>query len=1248
MNTMMMQSSGGLDPQQSNQTLFDDMCKLQSLIKHEQNLQQLFYKEKEDYCQKIGNQHIDYYKQQLSYMNEHDMFLQSIQHDQFPHIPMTKIERVLETKPQTHFGEAFKRIQSLLFMLRENEDVYEVFKKNLYKIRHEINGSLAETLTNFMFNDLTHSQGLNKRFVVVMREIIKREVELAETPDQLLRGMTDKIFKELIKQSDARRYITYMFKAKYDRIDFMFLSNKNICKIFDGLMRKSSMEIEQITDVTIDNDGLEFELVNSSTTSNSTLKKGSSHGVQTKNEEDEQQKSGSYNLKPSSKLMERQSLTDTKNNSGGGSLDKPQLIKQTSQQISSSDLRNGKQSLIKYFMLDDRISEGGKSSGQRTISNSSPNHIPISQHTVFMIKNIFEIFDAILEQIMTKTHAMPYFLREFFITLHSELADFLINKWLVPVCFFNLSQNGLTKDFYLSDNSKENLKLMGKIMQKYFKFEELQCHDEAFNIFKHNQNKKKDQIIMFYQSLLDVNVDSIDPIHEDKKQKFSFHSMILNLSDVNVLYEFFKDYMDEFTTSKQAIKNLCQNIDYLDKTYGILSEEPLRADSMIFSSSTIRMANERTMSSIDSLLQKDMSAGVQTRQINYFYFFKLNETQAKKKTDATYQPSPENNYDWSSQLIINSFKNRFCRVRDPSEEFSRFTQLILGGFEKEIDAQTQERNNNISTLLKYSNQMSTRIDQVEQDFKYLELMIKNKKRSTFIQNVAFEFFLYRYEPDEYIELVLPDQKPKHNPYKQNEGDSQMMQKQLMQQQQQEQLAKLKAKEKQTQALEGNLAMKFLLKGGGLDSFMYGKKDSRKKTNAKEELKTQKSDTNNQNNQQQQPIARNSTNDHMHSPLNKEQEQIRKSSILSSNNVNLKSQGSIDGQNHQINGGSMIIQNSQIQGSLIQSQIPQSYKKVKQKIKSIDEFIARIMKLTNILGRVLQQDDIEWGGVKQCFQDFYNLIKQKVQEDQILSRDVDEHMTEIAEYITLRLNKYIYSNKTQSLHEFEVYHKIQSLQWVTPDSFGVPNDPISRPMWELAIRELQNIDRCLTPKTKQNCVYSCFKLIDSSFSLFSTEEGINTACADDMLQIFPYIILKAKIERLIAHINYIKIFDYNKQYMDASAYSFNKLEISIRILMDFNASNLQMSETDFELKIQEASYQNEDFFESQAKQFHEQRLKTKYDQCAKCKKWHSLIESCETHEKNLNNTITGGGSSTSSRTSPSNLNHNNVINTVLEQ
>jgi len=54
------------------------------------------------------------------------------------------------------------------------------------------------------------------------------------------------------------------------------------------------------------------------------------------------------------------------------------------------------------------------------------------------------------------------------------------------------------------------------------------------------------------------------------------------------------------------------------------------------------------------------------------------------------------------------------------------------------------------------------------------------------------------------------------------------------------------------------------------------------------------------------------------------------------------------------------------------------------------------------------------------------------------------------------------------------------------------------MWDLAIRELQAMERSYTPKTKLNCIYSCFKLIDSTFSLFTSEDGTKTACADDML------------------------------------------------------------------------------------------------------------------------------------------------------
>ena len=136
------------------------------------------------------------------------------------------------------------------------------------------------------------------------------------------------------------------------------------------------------------------------------------------------------------------------------------------------------------------------------------------------------------------------------------------------------------------------------------------------------------------------------------------------------------------------------------------------------------------------------------------------------------------------------------------------------------------------------------------------------------------------------------------------------------------------------------------------------------------------------------------------------------------------------------------------------------------------------------------------------------------EDEILFQNIDDHMAEIIDYIMLRLYKQIFSqNKIQSKKEYEVYSKIQSLSWLEPNHFGINVDQVNKPLWEIATRELQSIDRCLSPKTKLNCIYSCFKLLDSTFSLFTTEEGVNAACADDILNIFPYIVLKAKIERL---------------------------------------------------------------------------------------------------------------------------------------
>jgi len=80
--------------------------------------------------------------------------------------------------------------------------------------------------------------------------------------------------------------------------------------------------------------------------------------------------------------------------------------------------------------------------------------------------------------------------------------------------------------------------------------------------------------------------------------------------------------------------------------------------------------------------------------------------------------------------------------------------------------------------------------------------------------------------------------------------------------------------------------------------------------------------------------------------------------------------------------------------------------------------------------------------------------------------------------------------------------------------------------------------------------------------------------------FPYIIMKAKMERLMAHIKFVKIFEYSNAQMDAVSYAFSKLEICIELLMNFSGSNMNMSESDFEIKIHESDYENIDYFERQ--------------------------------------------------------------------
>ena len=83
-----------------------------------------------------------------------------------------------------------------------------------------------------MFKDLTQPQS-DRKLAYLLREIIKSEVKSIETPDELMKGvMTEKIFKEIIKNTEVKEYLIYLFKNKYEKIDFNYLDQKDVLKIY--------------------------------------------------------------------------------------------------------------------------------------------------------------------------------------------------------------------------------------------------------------------------------------------------------------------------------------------------------------------------------------------------------------------------------------------------------------------------------------------------------------------------------------------------------------------------------------------------------------------------------------------------------------------------------------------------------------------------------------------------------------------------------------------------------------------------------------------------------------------------------------------------------------------------------------------------------------------------------------------------------------------------------------------------------
>lgn len=107
-----------------------------------------------------------------------------------------------------------------------------------------------------------------------------------------------------------------------------------------------------------------------------------------------------------------------------------------------------------------------------------------------IVKCLIDIADVISNQIFDKMTTIPYAIRQFCKCLYQEvrtkfaatpecdqkavqlMANYLLSKWILKAVFEDLPEEGLVKEFYLTNCCRKNLQLASIIVKKTMTFQE--------------------------------------------------------------------------------------------------------------------------------------------------------------------------------------------------------------------------------------------------------------------------------------------------------------------------------------------------------------------------------------------------------------------------------------------------------------------------------------------------------------------------------------------------------------------------------------------------------------------------------------------------------------------------------------------------------------------------------------------------------------------------------------------------------
>lgn len=199
-------------------------------------------------------------------------------------------------------------------------------------------------------------------------------------------------------------------------------------------------------------------------------------------------------------------------------------------------------------------------------------------------------------------------------------------------------------------------------------------------------------------------------------------------------------------------------------------------------------------------------------------------------------------------------------------------------------------------------------------------------------------------------------------------------------------------------------------------------------------------------------------------------------------------------------------------------------------------------------------------VHDAIHEYFKILYEYFKLDPLFTQygsESDSIFYEVTSYIISKLYKKLYSDFPDK-SDISFFQKCVSLDWIKPNQIVHDKQIIDEKLWETSMKYLEQMDRAKSPLNKINAFSQASKIIQSSISFCS---GKNELGVDDSLNVFIYIVLKAKPKRIMSNIKFISMYLNKELQKKDKGLLLTQLNMVVQIIskMDYKDTGVSSDE-----------------------------------------------------------------------------------------